>query len=57
MSDVCHAHNHREPHYIIIHMEKEAEEGAGNIDSTKKPEQAYSQILEDDDCKSTLLLL
>ena len=48
-SNICHADAYWEPHYTILHEEKETVEGPESVGLTKKPEQVYGLILEDDD--------
>ena len=49
MSKVCQADNYQETHYTILHVEKETEKGPEGVGLTKKPQQGYGLILEEDD--------
>ena len=49
MSNVCHADDYREPHYTILHEEKETEEGPESVSLIRKPEQVYGLILEEEE--------
>ena len=51
MSNVRHAGDYREPHYIILHEEKDTVEGPDNVGLTRKPEQIYGLILEEEEEK------
>ena len=49
MSDACRADDYQKPHYDILRVEKETEEGPESVGLTKKPEQVYGLILGEDD--------
>ena len=49
MSNVCHADDYREPHYTILHEEKETVESPESVGLTRKPEQVNGLTLEEVD--------
>ena len=49
MPNVCHIDEYQGPHYTILHIEKETEDGSECVGLTKKSEQAYGLILGEDD--------